>query len=106
MAERRPERVGHLVQAELARLLLRDAKDPRLQRVTVTAVRENDATALHESAVYAKYTDPSGAAPAQPDGSYPDRDEIVGPYVGIVLTTGALPENIGALHCLADLTGR
>jgi ribosome-binding factor A len=39
MAERRPERVGHLVQAELARLLLRDAKDPRLQRVTVTAVR-------------------------------------------------------------------
>ena len=27
------------MQAELARLLLRDAKDPRLQRVTVTAVR-------------------------------------------------------------------
>ena len=30
MAERRPERVAHLVQAELAPLLLREAKDPRL----------------------------------------------------------------------------
>ncbi len=39
MAERRPERVGHLVQSELGRLLLREAKDPRLQQVTVTAVR-------------------------------------------------------------------
>jgi len=39
MAERRPERVGHLVQAELARVLLRDVKDPRLHDVTITAVR-------------------------------------------------------------------
>jgi ribosome-binding factor A len=39
MAERRPARVAHLVQSELASLLLRDAKDPRLQQVTVTAVR-------------------------------------------------------------------
>jgi ribosome-binding factor A len=39
MAARRPARVAHLVQAELAALLLRDAKDPRLQHVTVTAVR-------------------------------------------------------------------
>ena len=39
MAERRPARVAHLVQSELAGLLLRDAKDPRLQHVTVTAVR-------------------------------------------------------------------
>ena len=39
MGERRPARVAHLIQAELAGLLLRDAKDPRLQRVTVTAVR-------------------------------------------------------------------
>jgi ribosome-binding factor A len=39
MAERRPERVGHLVQAELARVLLRDVRDPRLHDVTVTAVR-------------------------------------------------------------------
>ena len=38
MAERRPARVGHLVQAELAASLLRTAKDPRLQQVTVTAV--------------------------------------------------------------------
>ena len=38
MAERRPERVGHLVQAELAMQFLR-ANDPRLREVTVTAVR-------------------------------------------------------------------
>jgi ribosome-binding factor A len=39
MAERRPERVGHLVQAELANWLLREATDPRLRAVTVTGVR-------------------------------------------------------------------
>ena len=39
MAERRPERVGHLVQSELARLLIREAKDPRLRLVTVTSVK-------------------------------------------------------------------
>jgi len=39
MAERRPARVAHVVQSELASLLLRGAKDPRLQQVTVTAVR-------------------------------------------------------------------
>jgi ribosome-binding factor A len=38
MAERRPARVAHLVQAEIAGLLLREAKDPRLQQVTVTGV--------------------------------------------------------------------
>ena len=39
MAERRPERVAHLVQAELAAWFLRDATNRRLQQVTVTAVR-------------------------------------------------------------------
>ena len=39
MAERRLERVAHLIQAELAAWFLRDAKDPRLQQVTVTGVR-------------------------------------------------------------------
>ena len=39
MAERRPERVAHLVQSELAHLLIRDVKDPRLRLVTVTAVK-------------------------------------------------------------------
>ncbi len=39
MSERRPERVAHLVQAELARLFLRETNDPRLQGITVTAVR-------------------------------------------------------------------
>jgi ribosome-binding factor A len=39
MAERRPERVAHLVQAELAALLLRGTNDPRLRDVTLSAVR-------------------------------------------------------------------
>ena len=39
MVERRPARVAHVVQSELANLLLRDAKDPRLQHITVTSVR-------------------------------------------------------------------
>jgi ribosome-binding factor A len=39
MAERRPERVAHLVQAELAAWFQRDAKDPRLQDLMVTSVR-------------------------------------------------------------------
>jgi ribosome-binding factor A len=39
MADRRPERVAHLVQAELARVLLRDVRDPRLHDVAITAVR-------------------------------------------------------------------
>ena len=39
MAERRPERVAHLVQAELASLFLRQANDPRLRDVNVTEVR-------------------------------------------------------------------
>ena len=37
--ERRPERVAHRVQAELAQLLLRELADPRLRGVQVTAVR-------------------------------------------------------------------
>jgi ribosome-binding factor A len=37
--ERRPERVAHRVQAELAQLLLREVHDPRLRDVHVTAVR-------------------------------------------------------------------
>jgi ribosome-binding factor A len=39
VAEHRRDRVAHLVQVELANLLLREARDPRLQSVTITAVR-------------------------------------------------------------------
>jgi ribosome-binding factor A len=39
MAERRQERVAHLLQAELARLLLHEVRDPRLRDVTVTGAR-------------------------------------------------------------------
>lgn len=37
--ERRPERVAHRVQADLAQLLLRELRDPRLRGVQVSAVR-------------------------------------------------------------------
>ena len=37
--QHRRDRVAHRIQVELATLLLREARDPRLQAVTVTAVR-------------------------------------------------------------------
>lgn len=39
MADHRRERVEHLLRAELASLLQREAKDPRLSAVTVSEVR-------------------------------------------------------------------
>ena len=39
MSEHRRERVAHQIQAELATLLLREARDPLLQAVTLTGVR-------------------------------------------------------------------
>jgi len=39
VAEHRRDRVAHLIRSELAALLLREARDPRLQAVTITDVR-------------------------------------------------------------------
>src|SRR5262245_13696904 len=39
MADHRRERVEHLLRAELAGLLLREAKDPRLASVAISGVR-------------------------------------------------------------------
>lgn len=39
MADHRRERVEHLLRAELASLLLTEAKDPRLAEVTISVVR-------------------------------------------------------------------
>jgi ribosome-binding factor A len=39
VADHRRERVEHLLRAELASLLLREAKDPRLAEVTISVVR-------------------------------------------------------------------
>jgi ribosome-binding factor A len=39
VGEHRRERVAHRIQVELAALLLREARDPRLHTVTITAVR-------------------------------------------------------------------
>lgn len=58
MAERRPERVAHLLQAKLAELLLR-AGDPRLHDVTLTGVRMSPD--LHVARVYVRaLTGPEG----------------------------------------------
>jgi ribosome-binding factor A len=38
MSTRRTERLGHLIQAELADLLLKRVKDPRLEGITLTGV--------------------------------------------------------------------
>jgi ribosome-binding factor A len=62
MGERRPERVAHLVQAELARLLQQEAKDPRLQSVTVTAVRMSPD--LHVARIYFRTLGDEAAVPA------------------------------------------
>ena len=50
MSSRRPERVAHLVQAELARLLLEEARNPLLRQVIVTGVRMTPD--LHIARVY------------------------------------------------------
>jgi ribosome-binding factor A len=39
VAQHRRDRVAHLIRAQLAALLLREARDPRLQAVTITDVR-------------------------------------------------------------------
>src|SRR5437867_7898880 len=62
MGERRPARVAHLIQSELASLLLRDAKDPRLRQLTVTAVRMS--TDLRVAHVFVRTLEPAGAAGA------------------------------------------
>src|ERR1043166_2261248 len=58
MGERRPERVAHLVQAELGRLFLRGTNDPRLQGVTVTGVRISPD--LRVARVYVRVLEVSG----------------------------------------------
>ncbi len=50
MSSRRPERDAHLVQAELARLLLEEARNPLLRQVIVTGVRMTPD--LHIARVY------------------------------------------------------
>ena len=62
MAERRPERVAHLVQAELARLFLRGTNDPRLDGVTVTEVRMTPD--LRVARVYVRTLGPAGTQAA------------------------------------------
>jgi ribosome-binding factor A len=59
MPEHRRDRVAHLIQAELATLLLREARDPRLQSVTVTGVRVT--ADLRQAHVYFRTLTPEAA---------------------------------------------
>ena len=64
MADHRHERVEHLVQVELATLLVREAKDPRLAGVTISAVRMT--ADLREARVLFRVLgDPAGVAETQ-----------------------------------------
>jgi ribosome-binding factor A len=60
--QRRPERVAHRVQAELAQLLLRELGDPRLRGVQVTAVRMTPD--LRTARVFVRTLTGAAAAPA------------------------------------------
>lgn len=57
MAEHRRDRVAHLLQVELATLLLREAADPRLRAVTITAVRVT--ADLKQARVFVRSLEPS-----------------------------------------------
>ncbi|ADK84263.1 ribosome-binding factor A [Desulfarculus baarsii DSM 2075] len=56
MGARRTRRVGNLILAELAELLLRRVKDPRLEGLTLTAV--DVSPDLHQAKVFYSLLDP------------------------------------------------
>ncbi|HXJ33921.1 MAG TPA: 30S ribosome-binding factor RbfA [Candidatus Eisenbacteria bacterium] len=64
MADHRRERVEHLLRAELASLLQREARDPRLATVTVSAVRMT-ADLRQARVFYRVLGDPADVAPVQ-----------------------------------------
>jgi ribosome-binding factor A len=64
MADHRRERVEHLLRGELAGLLLREAKDPRLAGVTISGVRLT--ADLRQARVFFRVLgDPSGVKDMQ-----------------------------------------
>jgi ribosome-binding factor A len=56
---KRSERVAGLIQEELSRLLLREIKDPRLHRMTITAV-EVSADLRHAKVLFTGFDTPGG----------------------------------------------
>jgi hypothetical protein len=68
----------------------------------VTAVRAHDATAVHETKVWEPRQGESPPTVPAHGGTHPERNEVVGPYPGVVLTSGVLPAGIGSLHCAPD----
>ena len=60
---KRADRVAGLIQSEISHLLLRTVKDPRLQAVTITAVRVS-ADLRHARVLFTGPRDPAGMAQA------------------------------------------
>lgn len=98
MAQRRLERVGHLVQAELARLLLTSAKDPRLQAVNVTGVRMS--ADLKHAWVYFRTLAPDPAGHDETRKALERAAPFLRGEVGRALGTRAVPD----LHFEYDQT--
>ena len=89
MSEHRRERVAHQIQAELANLLLREARDPRLQSVTLTGVRIT--ADLRLARVYFRTLTPD-ATPREADAALRRATPFLRRQLGRVLGMRVTPE--------------
>jgi ribosome-binding factor A len=89
MSEHRRERVAHQIQAELANLLLREARDPRLQSVTLTVVRIT--ADLRLARVYFRTLTPD-ATPREADAALRRATPFLRRQLGRVLGMRVTPE--------------
>jgi len=103
MAGRRPARVAHLVQAELARLLLEEAKNPLLRDVIVTAVHMTPD--LHIARVYFRTLRP-GAARAEVERALEHAAPFLRAEIGHALGMRVTPELRFAYDDVPDTADR
>jgi len=89
VAQHRRERVAHLIQTELANLLLREARDPRLRSVTVTGV--NVTADLRLARVYIRTLTPE-AAPREAEAALRRATPFLRGALGRVLGMRVTPE--------------
>jgi|SRR5262245_32140922 len=89
MSEHRRERVAHRIQAELANLLLREARDPRLRSVTLTGVRIT--ADLRVARVYFRTLTPD-ATPHEADGALRRATPFLRRQLGHALGMRVTPE--------------
>jgi len=89
MSEHRRERVAHQIQTALANLLLREARDPRLQSVTLTEVRIT--ADLRLARVYFRTLTPD-ATPREADGALRRATPFLRRQLGRALGMRVTPE--------------